>query len=45
MSEDNIGCVMYVAIAIIVLAASFGLAYLIGTSDLPIWLKFWLLSR
>lgn len=42
-TKDNIGCVVYVIMAIIMLAISLGLTYLIGTSDLPNWLKFWLL--
>ena len=44
MNEDNIGCVIYVILAIILLAVSLGSAYLIGTSNLPDWVKFWLLS-
>lgn len=42
--EDNIGCLMYTIIGIVVLAIGFGFAYLIGASDLPDWVKFWLLS-
>ena len=42
--EDNKGCLFYIITAIIVFAISFGFAYLIGTSNLPDWVKFWLLN-
>lgn len=45
MSEDNIGCVINLIVAVVVLAISFGFVYLIGTSSLPDWVKFWLLSH
>lgn len=35
----------FVIIAIILIALSFWITYLIGTSDLPNWVKFWLLSK
>ena len=40
---DTIGCVTCLVIAMIVGAICFGIAWLIGTSNLPDWVKFWLL--
>lgn len=43
-SEDDIGCVIYVLVAVISIAISVGIAYWIAVSDMPEWLKFWLLK-
>lgn len=42
--KDNIGCVVYVLAAVISIAISVGIAYWIAVSDMPEWLKFWLLK-
>ena len=41
---DNIGCILYLVIAVITIAVSIGMAYWIAVSDMPEWLKFWLLK-
>lgn len=38
------GCAIYFVMAVIVLAICFGITYLIATSNLPDWVKFWLLN-
>ena len=43
-NEDDIGCVIYVLVAVIIIAISVGIAYWIAVSDMPEWLKFWLLK-
>lgn len=40
----NIGCVIEAVIVIVIFAICIGLTYLIATSDLPLWMKFWLLK-
>lgn len=42
--KDNRGIIVYVIICVIILALSIASAYWIATSDLPDWLKFWLLK-
>ena len=42
--KHNIGVIWYLVIVIACLALSIGLTYLIATSDMPTWLKFWLLK-
>ena len=42
--KQNIGCFWYVLLVVIVLALSLGLTYAIATSDMPDWVKFWLLK-
>lgn len=43
-NENNgCGCIVYLLLAILVLTLSLGSVYLIGTSNMPDWLKFWLL--
>lgn len=42
--KQNIGLFWYVVLVVIALALSFGLTYVIATSDMPDWLKFWLLK-
>lgn len=44
MRNENEGCGIFVIAAILTIAISFGFAYLISTSDLPVWMKFWLLN-
>lgn len=41
--SDNMGCVVWVLIILIVFGVCFGLTYLIAESNLPEWVKFWLL--
>lgn len=43
-TRENIGCVIYILFILISLGVCFGLTYLIAESDLPFWVKFWLLG-
>ena len=44
MNEDNIGCLIYLIVAVITLLLCAWLTKMIVTSDLPLWLKFFLLK-
>jgi hypothetical protein len=43
-TRENIGCIIYILISLIVFGVGFGLSYLIAESSLPFWVKFWLLG-
>ena len=42
--NEGCGCFVFVIGMLLILAILFGYGYLIATSDLPDWVKFWLLK-
>lgn len=44
VESSGCGCAIYFVMVVIVLAICFGITYLIATSNLPDWVKFWLLK-
>lgn len=42
--KDNKGLIAGALVVLVVCALSFGFAYWVAASDLPDWLKFWLLK-
>ncbi len=44
MNEDNIGCLIYLIVAVVALLLGAWLTEAVWNSDLPMWLKFFLLK-